>query len=309
MIRRLGKLVVYLLVLLVFVVALGFRRDRPAAVVEAKLATPPSQFVTVDGLRIHYRDRGQGPLVVLLHGSNSSLFTWEAWTTTLARDHRVVALDLPGHGLTGPDDKHRYGPAGLAEVVALFVDQLGLQRFTLIGNSMGGNAAWHYTLLHPDKVDHLVLIDSAGLPRDEALPFSTRLQSSSFFGHLARWVTPRFMVAKTIREVYADPTRLAPSTIDTIEELLLRDGNREATRLRRRIPQDDGASWKLGELRVPTLIEWGAQDRWILPKYGTRFHNAIPGSQLVVLDGVGHVPMEEAPAQSLAPVLAFLAKP
>jgi len=306
MLRRLAKIVLGLLVVLAVLLALGFRRDLPAAAVEARFATPPSQFVTVHGLRIHYRDRGQGPVVVLLHGSNSSLFTWESWTATLAKDHRVVALDLPGHGLTGPDAKHRYSGAGLAEVVGRFVDQLGLARFTLVGNSMGGNAAWHYTLLHPEKVDHLVLLDSAGLPRDEPLSLSAKLQSSSVFGPIARWVTPHFMVAKTVREVYADPARVQPSTVDTIESLLLRDGNREATRIRRSLPLTDGMEARLGEIKTPTLILWGAQDRWILPKYGERFHQAIPGSTLIVLPGVGHVGMEESPTETLTPTLAFL---
>src|SRR5262245_26961034 len=78
------------------------RRDVPAAELEARYARPPSRFVEVDGLRVHYRDEGQGPPLVLLHGSNSSLFTWEGWTRELSRSFRVISLDLPGHGLTGP---------------------------------------------------------------------------------------------------------------------------------------------------------------------------------------------------------------
>ena len=106
-------------VLVAVVVALllvaGFHADRSAAELEARYATAPSKFVEVDGLRIHYRDRGEGPAIILLHGSNSSLFTWEGWSQALAPTHRVVTLDLPGHGLTGPDPKERYSPAEMAE--------------------------------------------------------------------------------------------------------------------------------------------------------------------------------------------------
>jgi pimeloyl-ACP methyl ester carboxylesterase len=291
------------------VLALGIRRDRPAAEVEARRATPPSQFITVDGLRIHYRDRGQGPVVVLLHGSNSHLLTWEAWTARLAKDHRVVALDLPGHGLTGPDAKARYSAADMAAVVDLFVDKLGLSRFTIAGNSMGGNVAWHYTLAHPAKVERLVLVDAAGLPRDEGLPFVSRAQSAPLVGRLATVLTPRFMLAGSVRKMYGDPSRVEEARIDEYYDLFLREGNRDATRLRRALPPVDSEWQRLGEIHAPTLILWGSRDIWILPKYGERFHQAIKGSSLVVLDGLGHLPMEEDPDSSLAPVSAFLAKP
>src|SRR6187397_398902 len=98
-----------LLVLAIGGIAATVRIDRPAAEVEARWARPPSKFVDVDGLRVHVRDRGKGPVVVLVHGSNSSLFTWEGWARALETDHRVITLDLPGHGLTGPHPRARYG--------------------------------------------------------------------------------------------------------------------------------------------------------------------------------------------------------
>ena len=105
---------------LVLLLALGIRRDRPAAKVEARYATAPSKFLAVDGMRVHYRDRGAGPAVVLLHGSSSSLFN---------------AL------------------SDLAAFVEHFVAALGLDHFSLAGNSMGGGVAWHYALAHPEKLE------------------------------------------------------------------------------------------------------------------------------------------------------------
>lgn len=285
----------------------GVRCDRAPAAVEARWATPPSRFVEVDGLRVHYRDRGRGPAIVLLHGSNSSLFTWEGWAADLARDHRVVTLDLPGHGLTGPDPRARYRPAEMAAFLDRFVAALGLDRFTLGGNSMGGGVAWRYALLHPDKVERLVLVDSAGLPRREPKPFAFRLFSLPVAGRVARWVSPRALVAASLRDAYGDPARVTPRLVDLYDDLLLRAGNREATRRRFAAGDEDGMSARLGEIRAPTLILWGSRDRWILPAYAQRFHAAIAGSQLVVLDGLGHVPMEEDPARSVAAVRRFLA--
>jgi pimeloyl-ACP methyl ester carboxylesterase len=307
-VKRLLRLAGGLLVVLVLLVPLGIRRDRPAAEVEARRFAPPSRFVDVDGLRVHVRDRGQGDAVVLLHGSNSSLFAWEGWAEALARDHRVVTLDLPGHGLTGPDPRGRYSAAAMAEVVVRLADRLGLQRFTVGGNSMGGDVAWHVALLHPERVERLILVDAAGYPRDEPRPLGFRLFSMPVVGHIVRFVTPRFMVRKSVRDAYGDPSRVSEARVDEYEDLILRKGNREATRQRFALP-NDGLYARLSEIRVPTLILWGSRDRWIRPRYGERFHADIRGSRLVVLDGLGHVPMEEDPAHSLGPVWELLRLP
>jgi pimeloyl-ACP methyl ester carboxylesterase len=298
-----------LAVVVISVVVLGVRCDRPAAEVEARWAKPPSKFLEVDGLRIHYRDRGTGPAIVLLHGSNSSLFTWEPWVADLSRDHRVITLDLPGHGLTGPDPRARYSSMGMASVVDAFVSALGVDRFTLMGNSMGGGVAWRYTILHPDKVERLVLVDAAGLPREEPPPFGFRMFRSPVLGRLVRWISPHPLIAKSVRDTRADPRTVTDEQIALYEDILLRAGNREATRQRFGIDDADGLVARLGEIHVPTLILWGAGDPWILPKYAERFHAAIPGSRLVMLPGLGHLPMEENPQRSLVPLRQFLAEP
>ena len=217
-----------------------------------------------------------------------------------------MAFDLPGHGLTGPDPLGRYDAAQMASFVDDVTRALGLGRFTLVGNSMGGNVAWHYALAHPEHVERLVLVDAAGLPRDEPPVFAMRVFAHPVFGRVARWVTPRFLIRRSVLDVYAEPSRVTDAAVDLYEDLLLREGNREATRLRRRRSMTDGAEARLGELRVPTLVLWGARDRWILPKYGERFHARIPGSSLVVLPNLGHVPMEEDPDASVLPVVGFL---
>lgn len=304
--KHLAKLVVAVFGLCFVLIALGIRADRPAAEVEARRASAPSKFIEVDGLRVHYRDRGSGPAMVLLHGSNSSLFTWEGWTAQLISDHRVIALDLPGHGLTGPDIRARYSPRAMAEVVDAFVAKLGVARFVLAGNSMGGGVAWNYTLAHPQKVEQLILVDSHGWPREEPRPFGFRMYATPILGSLARWFTPRFLIARSVRDTYGEPARVTPALIDTYEDFLLRDGNREATRQRFLLPPDNAASARIGEIRAPTLILWGGRDRWILPKYAQRFAGAIAGSQLVVFDALGHIPMEEDPATTVAVVRSFL---
>jgi pimeloyl-ACP methyl ester carboxylesterase len=198
----------------------------------------------------------------------------------------------------------------MAAVVDGFVATLGLEHFSLVGNSMGGGVAWRYAIGHPGKVDRLILVDSAGQPREEPRPFGFRLFSSPIAGPLARWISPRFLIARSVRDTRGDPSSVTEAQIDLYEDILLRAGNREATLRRfRRNDDADGMVQRLTEIRAPTLILWGARDSWILPKYAERFRRAIPGAELVILDGLGHVPMEEDPARSIAPARAFLARP
>ncbi|TSC34270.1 alpha/beta hydrolase [Corallococcus sp. Z5C101001] len=288
------------------VLSLGIRRDRSAKEIEERRARPPSKFITVDGVRAHYRDRGKGSPIVLLHGSNASLFAWEGWMDTLASEHRVVTMDLPGQGLTGPDPQHRYSDTEEVAWVDAFVKKLGLDRFTLGGNSMGGGIAWRYAVLHPDKVDRLILVDAYGLRRDEKLPFVFQLYEQPVLSHVVRWVTPRFMVKSAVAATYGDPRHVTDETVDLYEDMLLREGNRDATRRRFALEDEDTLEERLSEIKVPTLILWGGRDEWILPKYAETFHSKIPQSRLVMFDGLGHVPMEEDPAATVAAVQDFL---
>lgn len=302
--RRVARLLVALVGVAIVAAALGVQRDLPAATVEARYATAPSRFIEVDGMRVHYRDRGAGPALVLLHGSNSSLFTWEEWASLLSAGHRVVTLDLPGHGLTGPDPRARYTAAEMAAFVDRFVAALKMERFSIGGNSMGGGVALHYALAHPERVERLVLVDPYVYPQPPA--GALRLFSMPVIGRLSSWITPRFVVAGALRDVYGDPARVSEAVIDRAYQLLLREGNREASRLRFSDRREDGLPERLHGVRAPTLVLWGSLDHWILPANGERLVRDIPGARLVMLEGLGHVPMEEDPSRSAAPVLAFL---
>jgi pimeloyl-ACP methyl ester carboxylesterase len=214
---------------------------------------------------------------------------------------------MPGHGLTGPDAKGRYSAAEMADLVDAFATAIGLDRFVIGGNSMGGSVAWHYAILHPARLDGLILVDAAGLPRLEPRPFGFRLAASPVFGPIVRWVTPRFIVAASVRDAYGDPSRPSDATVDRYDDLMLREGNREATRARFSRPED-GMESRLADIHVPTLILWGSRDHWILPKYGEQLRDRIPGAKLVMLEGLGHVPMEEDPGASVAPVKEMLGR-
>lgn len=316
MLRRLAIAVAVLLLGLLGLVAGGLwlqrTPDLPPADLEARYAAPPSRFILVDGLRLHYRDEGprDGPVLLLLHGFGASLHTWDGWVAALSDRHRVIRLDLPGHGLTGPDAAGRYGPDAMAEMVAGFARALGLPRFALAGNSMGGHVAWRYALRQPSQVERLILVDAAGLPRDEPRPGVLALGAMAWFGRLVgeglAIATPRWLFAANLKSAYGDPTLVSEALVTRYFELMHRAGNRRAAMQVTSATRDADAAARLGEIRQPVLILWGARDTWILPKYAEAFKAQLPHATLIIYPDLGHVPMEEAPARTAADAKRFL---
>ena len=136
-----------------------FRGDLPAAEVDAKYSNDASRFLPMEnGARVHYRDEGNaaGAAVVLIHGAMASLHTWEPWVTILGQQYRVITLDLPAHGLTGQVPEHAYGADAFTETIHAVVNELGVERFVLGGNSMGGGATWRYALAYPERVQAMI---------------------------------------------------------------------------------------------------------------------------------------------------------
>lgn len=287
--------------------AYSYRPDLSAGEVEQRYATVDSRFVRVDGVRVHYIDVGTGKPIVLIHGSNSSLFDWQGWTTELRRDFRVIALDLPGHGLTGPDPAKRYTYIDQARFVDDFTRSIRLPSYSVAGNSMGGSVAWHLALMEPTRVEKLILVDSVGLPREEPRPLMFRMYEWPVVDRLLTVFTPRESVAMALHDAFGDPDRVTDEEIDRTWTLLRREGNREATRLRLQQQSDsDGWESRLPSLNMPTLILWGANDDWVLPKYGHRFQALIPNAQLITYPGLGHLPMLESPEATSRDARTFL---
>lgn len=293
---------------ILFLVGIGWmiKADIPASEIREKYTDANSKFMDIDGLSLHYKDQGSGPVLVLIHGSNASLHTWSGWVQELSDDFRIITLDLPGHGVTGPDTEARYDPNSMAEVVNKLLIKIEVTRFSIAGNSMGGGIAWNYAVNYPNNVEKLILIDSAGYPREEALPIALRAYSIPYIGKLVTYITPRFAVAKSMKDVYGDASKVLDKDVTLYHELLLREGNREATRQRFSLKQDKNIYKKIATISVPTLIMWGDLDRWILPKYGKRFANDIKGSTLITYKNLGHAPMEEAPVRTAKDAEIFL---
>lgn len=291
--------------------AIGYTPDTDPAAMRAKYGGPPSRFVALGGgLTVHVRDTGprDSPVLLLIHGSNADLHTWDRWTQLFERRMRVVRLDLPGHGLTGPDPTGDYRTARYVAVVDRLVRKLGLRRVALAGNSMGGGVAWHYALAHPDRLRALILIDSVGQPEPAGSkpPLGFRIARWPVVRDLATVITPRALIADSLPGVFHDPKLATDAQIDRYWELLRYPGNRRATIARFAAPRDPATTARLAAIRTPTLILWGADDRLIPASAGKWLAARISGSRLIVYPATGHLPMEEAADRSAADTAAFL---
>lgn len=264
----------------------------PVEELKATLGGPPSKFIEVNGQTIHYRDEGQGAVLLLLHGTGSNLHTWQGWTDTLQKRYRVIRPDLPAFGLSGPSPDRDYSMAGYSAFLDGFLDALGVDSCAVAGNSLGGAIAWHYALDRPDRVRRLVLIDASGFPLNGQPSLGFKMAKTPVVKQLMTRVTPKSLFRKSLLEVYAEPDLVTDSLVDLYFQSMLRQGNRQAFVDRVNTPSSKRIA-ELSHLAIPTLILWGGDDRWIPADHGERFEQAIAGSELLVYPGVGHLPQEE----------------
>jgi pimeloyl-ACP methyl ester carboxylesterase len=305
-----GSVAALVLVVSAFV-AINWAPDRPVSALKQRWAPPPSTFVEVAGMQVHLRDEGprdDATPVVLLHGTSASLHTWQGWADALKDERRVIRFDLPGFGLTGPTPDGVYTMDAYVRFVLAMLDRLGVQRAVLAGNSFGGSVAWATALAAPDRVAKLVLVDSAGYPMNpKSVPIGFRVARMPLLNRIGEVALPRRVIESSVRSVYGDPDKVTPELVDLYFDITVREGNRRALAERwRQAPAGENAE-RIREIRVPTLVLWGALDGLIPPEDGARFQRDIPGSRLVVFGDLGHVPHEEDPARTVAVVKRFLA--
>lgn len=288
--------------------ALNYRADVPVAELKARYANAESEFMDLDGMAVHYRDEGnpadETPMV-LLHGTSASLLTWDGWTESLKAGQRVIRLDLPGYALTGPNPANDYAMSYYTRFLHEFLQRLGIERLYLAGNSLGGRIAWEYALAYPGEVEKLILVDAAGYPLSGRRPLVFQLATIPVLKDALRVVTPKFLVESSLKEVYADDSKVTGELVDQYYDMTCREGNRAAFAARAGVVYEDN-HLKLNQIRAPTLILWGEQDAWIPVENAYRFQNDLPDSTLVVFPNLGHIPHEESPAETVEAVLKFI---
>lgn len=293
-------------------IVLNWAPDRPVEELQARWAPAPSQFIELMGMQVHLRDEGprdDAEPLLLLHGTSASLHTWEGWVADLKRTRRVISVDLPGFGLTGPFPDGDYRIAHYTAFLDALLERLKLPPVVVAGNSFGGQLAWELAVASPERVSRLILVDAAGYPRQSSsVPIGFRLAQVPALAPLMARLLPRRMIESSVQNVYGDPARVTDELVERYYQLTLRAGNRQALVQRfQQAPAGDSQDL-IRQVRQPTLILWGGRDGLIAPANAERFKADIAGSRLVIFEQLGHVPQEEDPALTLLVVQGFLAE-
>jgi pimeloyl-ACP methyl ester carboxylesterase len=305
-----------LLALLVILIGLAiwlYTPDGRRAAVEKRWVAPPSTFAEVDGVRLHLRDTGpllpdtrEAPAILFLHGFGSSLHTWDDVAAGLEDRFRVLRIDLPGFGLTGAHPTGEYTDARSHAVIASLLDRLVLDRVHLVGSSMGGRIAWTFAAAQPDRVARLVLMAPDGFA-SPSIDYN-RAPRVPLMMQSLHYTLPRFMVKGGMAPAYADPAAMTDALVEGYHAMMVAPGVRQAIldRMDQHMPVPPGPL--LAEIAAPTLLLWGAQDHMVPPTNAEDYLRVLPDARRVVLEGVGHVPMEEAPAEVVRVLREFLAE-
>jgi pimeloyl-ACP methyl ester carboxylesterase len=279
--------------------------DKGRADLEAKYAGPPSRFIEVAGIRLHLRDTGpkSASALIFLHGFGSSLQTWDDWAHNLEADHRVIRYDLPGFGLTGADPTGDYSDRRSIAVLLALMDLLGVQRASVVGNSLGGRIAWTFAALNPNRIDKLALISPDGFA-SPGLEYGVTSKAPLMMRALP-YVLPSFMLRDSLAPAFANADVITDALFSRYRDMMLAPGVRKAIvdRMNQMVLVDPVPLLK--SIKAPILLMWGENDGMIPFANSADYLRALPNATLAALPGVGHIPQEEAPT-TVAIVRKFL---
>lgn len=264
-------------------------------------------LVATDVARANVKVEGSGPPIVLIHGFGAAIDWWDAIAPTLAASHRVIRLDLIGHGGTEAPVTG-YAIERQAELVAAVLDALGVGRVTVVGHSMGGEVATAFAVRDPRRIDCMILIDS---PPTAGTHFTllTRAYLAPVLGELLSRLRTGGAVRRGLEQGFAPGFAFPEAFVADLEQLpypAFRGAHDESVAYR----NATATSERLAALD-PTprlLVLFGALDAIVPPSHAQLFAR-VPGAQIAMLAGVGHSPMVEAPDATLAHIQSFLAAP
>ena len=267
-----------------------------------------SQFITIDNVHVHYRDEGNGPVLILLHGFASSLHTWDGWTNILKNKFRIIRMDILGFGITGPSTSGKYSTKIWIDFIHKFVNAIKLDHFHLVGNSLGGYIAWKYANEHPEKVDKLILIDSVGYSHE--IPWIFKLSSSFALKPASKIMFPKFIVRMCVKQCYHAQLKVTSELINHYYGLALREGNinsyLDIIQFIKEVSCNAAAGNDIKKIQAPVLVMWGENDCWIPVKLIDKWKTDLPAAITIVYEETGHVPMEERPEKTALDAYSFL---
>jgi pimeloyl-ACP methyl ester carboxylesterase len=246
--------------------------------------------VQVGDHRIVYSEGGKGEPVLLLHGFAASADNWNRFASRLTRSYRVIAPDLPGWGQSTRLEAESYAYPKQLERLHQFVTQLGLKRFHLVGHSMGGFLASAYAARHPEEVITLGLLAPHGVT--EPQPSELALSVAAGDNWLVARSVPEF--ERLLNKVFARRPYLPKSVFKLLAAHAIRGSVQSAKIFAEMQTNDPPLMERLGQIKAAALIVWGDQDRVLHVSCAEVFHQGIKSSELVVLPGIGHMPLVES---------------
>lgn len=296
------------LVVVIGVALLLLQKDAiPMETLRSKYTNEHSGFIELEGMNVHYRIEGEGQPLVLIHGTGALLQTWDPWTDSLKKYYKVIRMDIPAFGLTGPNPTGDYSSEYYVHFIDTFTKAIGVDSFILGGNSLGGEIAWKYALAHPKRVSHLLLLAPGGSPVQEYdMPlFSVfRLARISWLSDKLTGMDTKILVGNTLKQAYEIDSLITPEKIEMYYDISMREGNREAF-VQRLLQISDDPILDPSKVKTPTLILWGDKDA-VLPIRQLEGFRSMPNATIIVYEGVGHTPQDEVVSQSVTDALKFL---
>ena len=287
-------------------------REIPIAELKLTYGLPASHtFEPSAGVRVHYTDEGRrdARTLILVHGFAASVHAWRPWVERLSADYRLIAIDLPGHGLTETPDGYRASLEGNAELVDKLATHLGVEHFVLAGNSMGGAVSIAYAMKHAERLDGLVLIDAAGWPGERAggpPPFVFALLNNGITRAMMKLVDPRLLARDGLKAAYVDPALVNEALVDRYANLAMAEGHRDVLLTQDSRPDPPWTPQSFNAIRTPTLVMTGEKDALIPADSARAIAAAIPDAYLVTYPEGGHVPMEQLPDETAQHLQAFI---
>ena len=280
----------------------------------AKYGSPPSQFITLSsGAIVHLRDEGdsEAPPIVLVHGHSEDLHTWNHLAKHLVESFRVIRFDLRRHGLTGPATDNEYRIENYVSDLSMVIEHLGIDRFILVGHSMGGRISVKYTMGSPERVSSLILISASGAPRKENTPqpMALRLMRNPLGRFLVKRIWSRNMAKKSLVDMVFDESSITDEEIDRMWELSKYPGSMDAMFREFAETWGDFNPSEMGGITTNALLIWGEGDTICPESMGEWYDSHLPNSTMVRLPNIGHNPHFECPGRCFDEISSWLRAP
>ncbi len=315
--KRVSRIVGIILIVLVLVVTIGPFLVPVPPLENTKnidqLTDPDSQFIELNGINVHYKTWGQGESTfILLHGFGASLFSWREVTEPLSTFGTVIAYDRPAFGLTERPlewaGESPYSPQAQTNLVIALMDELDIEKAILVGNSAGGTVAMQVALLHPERVQAIILVDAAVFAGGGAPAWSTPILKTPQMDHLGPLIARQLQAQGTefLKTAFHDPSKITPDIFEGYQKPLQAKNWDKALWQLTVASQESGLVERLSEFAMPILVITGDDDRIVPTEQSLRLADELPNAMLSVIPQSGHLPHEESPIEFMQAVTKFL---